>query len=731
MQTATRPRAGRGATRLAALALLVLGVAPAAQAAPAAGGKQATLDVPLPVSAQAMSGNVLRVCFDQALSGTVTAGNFQLYGYDVNRVSVGTSSTGVVSGSPDCADVQFPNGADDAPITEFTRVTVFGSAVKTASGVQNMTGAVALGGTTETPGAGKTAGPNLVGTPTIAPAGTTSTITYTFDQALDSTPSVVPPKVYNSPTHIDNAFGYYAADGTTVSCGNLATAPATGVAISGNTVKCTLPSATLTAHPPARFYVLGDAVRDRPTPQACCDTNPAAGVNAASTSTLARPVITAASQSGPTQLTLTYSAPVSLVNASLFTLYSSDTNTTAPTSATQPTPTTVVLSFPSALTNAAYKAVGIADPGAAGPSSGAVKALSGGAASATSYVAIRTAPIQAGRVDAPDLAAVSLDPSAGTAVFTFDGLISTAKVPGSFHLLDVAGDTSAGTSVVGVTNTSPTGTNPTSQVTVKFPAAALATARAGQVLGSAVSDFAGKLNLRNTVGLGPILGPAVSGLAVFGHTAFVAPTGEAGVFVGCFAVDPCSGSLRITVGSTVVGARGAFAVGSQSGGIVHLRLTRSGRALLARAPGHQLLVNVAVSTPRGKLTTKLTLVEFAAAGPAVSETRSGSSVLSSFGHTAFVSPDGVAGVFLGCFAATDCHGSLVLTANGQRVGGRDSFVVAAANGGIVHLHLTPRAQATLVRNGHLTVRLTVTGPALATGGPATQASATLSLVRFR
>jgi hypothetical protein len=735
MKAPTRPRVARRAQWLTAtaLGLLALGAAPAAQAAPAANALQAKLAVPLPVSAQVLSGNVMEVCFDQPLSGTVTASDFQVWGYDANRVDQAVSSTGVVKGAPDCVDVQFPNAANDAPIAEFTRATVYTGAVKTASGVQNLSGGLALGGTANSPRPGNTAGPDLIGTPTVKTSGTTATITYTFDQALDATPSVVPPHVFNSPTNINNAFGYYTADGTVQSCGNLAAPPASGVSIDGSTVTCTLPAATLVARPPARFYVLGDAVRDRPTAQACCDVNPLGAANVSATATVARPVMVAAKQTGPAQLTVTYSAPVSVHNAGLFTLYSSDGSTIAPTSATQPSgsPTTVVLNFPAALANAAYKAVGIGDPGAAGPSGGAVQSTAPGTPqSATSYVAIRTAPIQAGRVDAPDLAAVSLDPSAGTAVFTFDGLIASAQVPSSFHLLDAYGNAINATGVVGVANTSPTGADPTSQVTVRFPASALATAKAAQVLGSAVSDFAGKKNLRNTVGLSAPIGTTTTGMTVFGHTAFVAPGGTGGVFVGCFSAGTCRGSMQVSAGATVIAARGAFTISGNSGGIVHLQLNRRGRAMIARAFNHHLRVHVTVSGAHGKVSSNLTLVEFAAAGPPVNSARSGNSLLTPFGHTAFVAPNGVVGVFVGCFLATDCHGSLALVSNGVRIGGRDSFIVAAASGGIVHLRIGPAARARLARNGHLTARLTVTGPALATGGPATQESESLALVRF-
>lgn len=495
--------------RLRWLAGALLGaalLASPAQGAPAAGGAQASLNVPVPTTARIEANNTLRVCFNLPVGAVVNPKSIRVSGYDVNREAPATSAT--LSGtSRDCVVAQFANGGNDAPLTDFTRASVEGGAIKGTDGHLNVGGGLTLDGTAQTPRSGFTGGPDLVGTPTVSPPqGGNVTITYTFDQALDATPTVVPPGVFNSPTNITDAFGYYGAAGTVVSCGPLSAMASPGVSISGDTVTCRIPAATAATTPPARFFVLGTAVRDRPTAFSCCDVNPTGSAGDLTT----RPVIRSVTQTGPTQATVTYNQPVTIRDARQFQLYTSDGTAIAPSSSSQPAGNTsqVVLDFPAQFANVAYKVVGLADPGAAGPNGGAVQSRALSGQSATSYSPIRTAPISAGRVDGPDLSAVSVNPAAGTATFTFHGLvagISTARGAlgvADFHLLDQAGNVTSGLKQVGAIGLDPsTGADPTSRVTISFPAAAIANARAAQILDGDVVDFQLKNGARNTVAI--------------------------------------------------------------------------------------------------------------------------------------------------------------------------------------------------------------------------------------
>ncbi len=703
-----RPRRSLLIAVLGTLAL-VASLTPVAVAQLAAGASKGSLNVPLPASARILSttNNTLQVCYDHPVATIVHPTFFSAFGYDVNREDPAVSASKSTT-SADCVIVQFANGPNDAPLTDFTRVSAFGTAVTGTNGKSSLGGGLALDGTLQSPRTGNTAGPDLVGTPSVTSQGANQVITYSFDQALDSTPTVAPTGVFNSPTRTPNSFGYYASNGTVVTCGGLG-GGTPGHSIIGNKVVCRLPAATVAANPPSRFFVLADAVRDRPTRYACCDVNPI-GSTGGST---ARPVITGVVQTGPTTGVVTYSQPVTVRNDRLFEVFSSDGGTGVPTSATQGSNThQVLVTFPASLTNDAYKVVGIGDPGSAGPGGGAVQSRSAGTLqSASTYFPIRTAPIQAGRVDGPDLQLVTVDKTAHTATFVFRGLVSSISTARGalgvrdFHLVDVSGNITGGQRVVSIANGGPTGLDPTSRVTVAFPSAAVASARAAQILDGDVVDFAGKTDLRNTV--------AVSnpGSQLFGHTAFVSPGGSAGIPAGCFSPAGCRGSvtLRLRTGSHRVIARRTFSLGYDAGGIVHVTLSHTGKQLLRSARHRQLGVTATVSDSSGTHSVSLTLVTFRTTGSAVNPHIVGNSLLPIFGRTAFVS-GGDAGVFVACFFTGPCQASLAVTSGTSRIGSRRSFTVAPGDGGIVHVTVSRNTRVALNRHGTLVVRVTVTGP---------------------
>jgi hypothetical protein len=84
-----------------------------------------------------------------------------------------------------------------------------------------------------------------------------------------------------------------------------------------------------------------------------------------------------------------------------------------------------------------------------------------------------------------------------------------------------------------------------------------------------------------------------------------------------------------------------------------------------------------------------------------------SSQLELFGHTAFVSPQGVGGIFVGCFGQSTCTGSMKLSRSGVTLGQRGRFTVTADNGGIVHFTLSSLGQQLLRQRHHLRVEVVV------------------------
>jgi hypothetical protein len=101
------------------------------------------------------------------------------------------------------------------------------------------------------------------------------------------------------------------------------------------------------------------------------------------------------------------------------------------------------------------------------------------------------------------------------------------------------------------------------------------------------------------------------------------------------------------------------------------------------------------------------------------------SVLRAFGHTGFVSPQGMARVFVGCFAPRRCAAAVRLTVGRAAVGSLRSVRVNAERGTILSIKLSKAARTALARRGKLVVRLTITGPR------GQRQASTLLLVPFR
>jgi hypothetical protein len=81
--------------------------------------------------------------------------------------------------------------------------------------------------------------------------------------------------------------------------------------------------------------------------------------------------------------------------------------------------------------------------------------------------------------------------------------------------------------------------------------------------------------------------------------------------------------------------------------------------------------------------------------------------LAAVGHTAFVSPAGVGGIFVGCFGQSKCTGSMAVSRSGVTLAKRGLFSVAADNGGIVHFTLSSLGQRLLRQRHQLRVAVAI------------------------
>jgi hypothetical protein len=88
--------------------------------------------------------------------------------------------------------------------------------------------------------------------------------------------------------------------------------------------------------------------------------------------------------------------------------------------------------------------------------------------------------------------------------------------------------------------------------------------------------------------------------------------------------------------------------------------------------------------------------------PAPSKSR-----LGLFGHTAFVSPEAVGGIFVGCVGQSKCSGSMTISRNGVTLGQRPVFFVNANDGGIVHFTFSAQGARLLRQRHRLPVQVVV------------------------
>jgi hypothetical protein len=208
------------------------------------------------------------------------------------------------------------------------------------------------------------------------------------------------------------------------------------------------------------------------------------------------------------------------------------------------------------------------------------------------------------------------------------------------------------------------------------------------------------------------------GAAILGGTAFVSPSGVAGVFLGCFDPRPCRGSMTVSHRGSVIAHRDAYTIGAEDGGIVHLSLSRAARGSLA--DGH-LTPTVQIADASGLVrSAPVTLVAFGDTTLTARAADAGASRIAIFGRTGFVSPSGIVEVFLGCFGSQDCTGAITLTAGRAIIASYRGRLVGADNGALAHVPLNAHGRK-LVTGRTTKAKVTVKD----TGGSSAAAELTL------
>ncbi len=215
---------------------------------------------------------------------------------------------------------------------------------------------------------------------------------------------------------------------------------------------------------------------------------------------------------------------------------------------------------------------------------------------------------------------------------------------------------------------------------------------------------------RQTLATSAATGGDGTRVSIFGHSAFVSPGGWGGLDVGCFAAQPCHMAATVAAGRTVVARTGREWVGANQGGILFFSLTGAGRAMLARARGRQLGVSVTIRNADGASSgAALNLLPYRTSGSAPPYGARRSPALQIVGHSAFVSPRGWGGLFVGCFASQPCHVTTTVTAGRAVVARTGHEFVGGLDCGTVIFSLTQAGRAMLARarGNQLPVQVTV------------------------
>jgi Arylsulfotransferase (ASST) len=99
-------------------------------------------------------------------------------------------------------------------------------------------------------------------------------------------------------------------------------------------------------------------------------------------------------------------------------------------------------------------------------------------------------------------------------------------------------------------------------------------------------------------------------LRILVRSAFIPPTGLAGVFVQCTTSQPCLPSTTVSVGNTTVATTGPEFIGGQDCGTLFFQLAAQGDAMLAHADGNQLTARLTIKNGHDTATAQIALVRF-------------------------------------------------------------------------------------------------------------------------
>ena len=187
-------------------------------------------------------------------------------------------------------------------------------------------------------------------------------------------------------------------------------------------------------------------------------------------------------------------------------------------------------------------------------------------------------------------------------------------------------------------------------------------------------------------------------IMLFGHSSFVnQATGVGGIPAGCYTGTTCHIATTVSVGRTTIATTGTESIYSSGTGILYFKLTPAGRALLLRAKGLRLPVQVTArdTASASSATAALALIPFSTAGRGPVRSVVPSPVLQVLGVTDFVFSRGAGGILAGCASVAPCRIVASLSVGRTTIAVTGPELIGGNELGYLMFSLTPRGRALL------------------------------------
>lgn len=217
-------------------------------------------------------------------------------------------------------------------------------------------------------------------------------------------------------------------------------------------------------------------------------------------------------------------------------------------------------------------------------------------------------------------------------------------------------------------------------------------------------------------------------LAIYGRSAFVPTHGLAGVPAGCFTGSDCQLSTTVTAGKTLIASGRPQRIAAAGGGVLHFKLSSTGRSMLTAARGH-LPVRVRISDTSGvKASTSIKLILFSAHGKNPERSVQPAPTLRVVGVTDFVYRSAVGGILAACPGSVPCSVRTTIEVGNTTIASAGPQFLGANELGYLPFKLTPAGRRMLSRahGNKLGVSVTLTDVT-----SSTTAGAHLVLVSYR